>query len=120
MCADGLVNAFTWSNIEVDVAVLSASLPTLRPVFQRMWPSLRMITYGRSVGKESRRSDRSDEAFAMPNMIDRSARKNFQSLDDGNGYSVTSVAAHGDLERGEERSDGIHVKREVQSNFDSV
>lgn len=75
-----------WSNIEVDVAVLSASLPTLRLVFQMMWPSLRMIMYGRSVGKGSGRPDRSDEAFAMPNMMDRSARKNFESLDDGNGY----------------------------------
>ncbi|CAD6578606.1 MAG: hypothetical protein ASARMPRED_008778 [Alectoria sarmentosa] len=108
----GLVNMFTWSNIEVDVAVLSASLPTLRPVFQKMWPSHLITMYGRALGKGSGRSERSDVAFAMPNM-DRSARKNFQSLDDGNGYSVTSVAAQGDLEQGDERFDGIRIKREV-------
>ena len=118
--ADGLVNAFTWSNIEVDVAVLSASLPTLRPVFQNMWPSLRTITYGRTVRKGSGKSDRSDEAFDMPRMMDRSARKNFQSLDEGNGYSVTSVTAQGDLEQGEECSDAIYVKREVRNNFEDM
>ena len=116
--ADGLVNAFTWSNIEVDVAVLSASLPTLRPVFQNLWPSLRMIMHGRTVNKSPERSDRFDEAFVMPNRMARAARKNFQSLDDGNGYSVTSVTAQGDLEQGEECSDAIHVKREVQNNFE--
>ncbi|RDL33849.1 uncharacterized protein BP5553_08217 [Venustampulla echinocandica] len=41
----GLVNAFTWSNIEVDIAVLSACLPTLRPLFQKVWPSS-MVTVG--------------------------------------------------------------------------
>ena len=118
--ADGLVNAFTWSNIEVDVAVLSASLPTLRPVFQKMWPSLRMITYGRTGGKGLGRSDGSDRAFAMPEIIDRPPRKNFQSLDDDNGYSVTSVTAHGDLEQGKEHFGGIHVKREVQNDFEHL
>ena len=117
--ADGLVNAFTWSNIEVDVAVLSASLPTLRPVFQKLWLSHSMTKYGRASGKGSGRSDRTDEIFAMPHM-DRSARKTFQSLDDGNGYSVTSVTAQGDLEQGDERSNGIHVKREVQHELEDT
>jgi len=45
----GLVNAFTWSNIEVDIAVLSACLPTLRPIFQKLWPSL-IKTHGASNG----------------------------------------------------------------------
>lgn len=116
----GLVNAFTWSNIEVDVAVLSASLPTLGPIFQKIWPSIRTIVYGRTADKSSGRLDRSDEAFAIPNMMDRSARKNFQSLDDGNCYPMTSVTAQGDLEQGEEYLDGIQVKREVENNFEDV
>lgn len=71
-----------------------------------------MTMYGRALGKGSGRPERFDVAFAMPNM-DRSARRNFQSLDDGNGYSVTSVAAQGDLEQGDECFDGIRIKREV-------
>ena len=120
MNVDGLVNAFPWSNIEVDVAVLSASLPTLGPIFQRIWPSIRTIVYRRTAGQSSGRLDRSDEAFAMPNMMDRSARQNFQSLDDGNGYPMTSITAQGDLEQGEEYLDGIQVKREVENNFEDV
>ena len=56
----------------------------------------------------------------MPNMMDRGARKNFQSLDDGNGYPMTSVTAQGDLEQGEEHFNGIQVKRVVQNNYDDV
>ena len=118
--ADVLEKAFMWSNIEVDVAVLCANLPLLRPVYQYMWSSLRTIMYDRTVGKGLGRSDSSDRTFALPNMMDRSARKEFQSLDDGNGYSETSITAQGDLKQGEERYDGIHVKREVQNNFENI
>lgn len=33
------MNAFIWSNIEVNIAVLSACLPTFRPLIQALLPS---------------------------------------------------------------------------------
>ena len=47
----GLVNAFTWSNIEVHIAVLSACLPTFRPLIQAIFPS--SMTSGRGYTKNS-------------------------------------------------------------------
>ena len=110
---DELVNAITWSDIEVNVAVLCANLPTLRPVLQKLWPFYSKSTHQLSQGAKI--SSETAAAFLVGDPGHR-ARKDLQSLHDGVDHSVTTYIAEGDPEQGHERSGGIHITREIRND----
>ena len=116
--ADGLTNTFIWSDIETDVAVLCANLPTLRPVLKRIWPFKLVTMYGQTSNEGLKKSNQPDEYLVMPKIM-RSKQNRLQSLD-GNGYFATSVTIQGDVERGKDSLDGIHVQHEVRNEFNNI
>lgn len=115
---DGLVNAFTWSNIELDVAVLSASLPTLRPVFQKLMPSQFLTTIGKSKGYGSSYR-RTEHSYPLSSKKNTTLSDPFERSEDENyGYSMTSVMSRGDPANLHDQQRGIRVKNEVSNTFE--
>jgi hypothetical protein len=54
---DSFTNTYTWSTVEMNVAIISACLPTMRPILSRMFTSVTGITSSGNAAGQSRSYD---------------------------------------------------------------
>lgn len=61
----GLVTIFTWSNIEINTGLMSACLPTMRPLLQKVWPTFVLSKISGKSSNAANGQQRSKDLFAF-------------------------------------------------------